>query len=535
MPEEELIRIGTRRSPLAQAQTDRVIARLPPGSSIKLIVESHGDIDDITPAHQMERPGAFTSALTDAILQGHLDAAVHSLKDLPLAAPPEAPIVAILPRDDPADVLMVRRDALAPERRLGVRCGARVGTSAPRRQAQLLAADPDLVPVDVRGNVGTRLALLSTGAIDGLVMAAAAIDRLALPPPDGVVPLRLEPSLFPGCPGQGAIAVQARHGTLAERVLGTLDDPGSREAVGIERDVLARLGGGCGAALGVFARRDGAAWKISATFADPLWVARGRFHQARTQVVAHSPETAVQAVIDALEAAPTETAPGRATRRIAITLDDDAVMDYDARVAAHGWRAVPWSLLAEEPTTTPLPPEANASRWIAVTSPRGAPYAAAVRARTGGARVAALGPATAHALRRQGLPVHAVSADGTGDGLATAIGSFRDPKGPVLLVQAEGARPDLAAGLRSLGIDHISWECYRTLARNPSPDPPPADAVLLTSPSNVRAALGHRDYLHRRPIFAIGKTTAEALVDARLSPAATLPFPSPGGLAEALS
>ncbi|HEX2065215.1 MAG TPA: hydroxymethylbilane synthase, partial [Candidatus Thermoplasmatota archaeon] len=266
-----MIRIGTRRSPLAQAQTQAVLRQLPPGSATSIVLENDGDLDRVSPLHQLDRPGAFTHALTDAISDGRLDAAVHSLKDLPLEAPPEAPVVAILPRGDPADVLVAREDACDPARPLGLARGSRVGTSAPRRQAQLQDADPGLVAVDVRGNVGTRLQLVGRGAIEALAVAACALDRLetALPPNLRRIELPLE--RFPTCPGQGAIAVQAAAGSDAAALVGTLDDAQTRAAVEAERSLLRAFGGGCGLPLGAHARkREGPeGWELHATWLSP--------------------------------------------------------------------------------------------------------------------------------------------------------------------------------------------------------------------------------------------------------------------------
>src|SRR5205823_6243378 len=134
---------------------------------------------------------------------------------------------------------------------------------------------------------------------------------------------------------------------------------------------------------------------------------------------------------------------------IAITLEPDAVAAYDSALASRGWRALAWPLLVDEPAGAPLPDETDACGWIAVTSPRGAAYAAEAYARLPRARIAALGPSTARALRRRGLPVHAVSAQGSGASLARTLAAFPTAPAPVLLVQVEDALPDLVEGLRA--------------------------------------------------------------------------------------
>lgn len=530
------ITLGTRKSPLAQAQTDRVMSLLPTGTARKVLIASEGDLDATRPIHQLERPGAFTSALTDAILEGRIDAAVHSLKDLPLQAPKEAPIVAILPRDDPADLLIHRDDAADPSRPLGLRANSRVGTSAPRRQTQILAADPELIPVDIRGNVGTRLDLLHRGVIDALLMASAAFERMPLPLPDACRPRRLDPILHPPAPGQGTIAVQAKAGSEAERVLERLDHPQTRVAVELERRVLAAMGGGCGLPLGAHAHFTNAGWSLHATLAVGEWQGSARPRLRHASATSNSPQAALAAVRETLLADEVLTPDAPAGRVVALTLAPDAVSAYAATLATKGWTPAPWPLLVEEPTGASPPPEAQSVAWVAVTSPRGAPYAASFVASLGGRvpRIAALGPATTRALRRAGLPVHVVSPRGHGADLAEALSQFPAPPGPVLLPQAEDALTDLADGLRMAGHQPLAWPCYRV---RPTPRPPDvpaaAEAIVLTSPSNVAAYLAQPSR-PRLPLLAFGRATEVAMREAGLAVHATLAHPSPSALLEAL-
>lgn len=534
MRAEEVIRVGTRKSPLAQAQTDRVLAALPHASLAKVLVESAGDLDTTRPIHEMERPGAFTSVLTDAILDGRIDAAVHSLKDLPLAAPAEAPIVAILARDDAADVIIARDDATDASRAFGLRAGARVGTSAPRRQTQVLDADPDLVPVDVRGNVGTRLKLLEAGVVDALLMAAAAFERLPLALPPRTSMRRLDPREHPGSPGQGAIAVQARRGSRAATLLAALDDPETRRAVEAEREILHRLGGGCGMPLGAHAWRDAGAWHLTAALGASDWHDRALPRVATARLQGDDPATLAAQAVLALAEAPAPVGHAPPARTLALTLSPDACAPYAARLAPRGWRALSWPLLVDEPTGAPLPSAAADARWIAATSPRAAPYAREAYERGGSrARIAALGPATARALRHERLPVHVVSREGHGASLADAIAAFPAPPQTVLLAQAEDALPDLAEGLAKDGSARVAWSCYRVRAAAPAPPfPRDAEIVVVTSPSNARALAAAPPATAR--VVAFGRATEAALVAAGVPVWRTLARPTPAGLLEVL-
>jgi hydroxymethylbilane synthase len=194
------LRIGTRGSALALAQARAIAAALPEPCELVTITTA-GDVDRV-----LGDKSRWTGALEGALLAGDIDLAVHSAKDVPGELADGTDIVAAPRRADPLDVVV-------GERRLDdVREGARVGTSALRRRAQLLAARPDLEVVELRGNVDTRLRKLQAGETDVLVLAAAGLDRLGRRDEAGG---RLEGELFVPAPGQGVIAVQARIGTPA--------------------------------------------------------------------------------------------------------------------------------------------------------------------------------------------------------------------------------------------------------------------------------------------------------------------------------
>jgi hydroxymethylbilane synthase len=522
-----LILLGTRRSPLAQAQADRVLAAIPAHSARKVIIDSAGDVDRVTPLHKMDRPGAFTHALTDAILEGRIDAAVHSLKDLPLQAPLEAPLVAVLARDDPADVLLLRSDAVDRDRPLGLKAGSRIGSSAPRRQSQFQHTDPDLVPVDVRGNVETRLRLLQCGVVDGLLMAAAAIQRLGLKLPEGIESHRLDPTRFPGCPGQGTIAIQARRESDAARLLAPLDDPATRKAVEAERALLAELGGGCGLPLGAYAQ-PGNRHMLHATYGHGDRMARwvGPCSQAAG--------TAAQALRVRPEDG-SRSGPAHA-RLVLLTLASERMGPYQRALKQAGWEAASWSPLHTIETGKPLPIDASQARWIAVTSPRAATFALqAATALSGPMRLAAVGPATARELRRLDLPVHVVAPEGTGASLAEAIARFPAEACAVLVPQAREAEGGLVEGLQQRGFAPIPWEVYSTHTTAGMPIPIAAQAIVITSPSCVRAVRAALPNPIGPRLVAFGPTTARAMQEAGLPVHATCSRRTPSGVMEALA
>ena len=245
------IRIGTRASVLATTQSELVarMIRQQLGRETELVeLTTEGDRTQAsgTPVEQAGSTGVFVSALREALLRGDVDVAVHSLKDLPTAAPDGIALAAVPAREDPRDVV-VARDGLT----LGeLPAGARVGTGAPRRVAQLLALGLSLDVVPVRGNVDTRIGKVRSGEYDAVLLARAGLARIGrLEEVTEVLdPLQMLPA-----PGQGALAVECRAGDELAGALAALDDQGSRAAVEAERAVLATLEGGCSAPVGALA------------------------------------------------------------------------------------------------------------------------------------------------------------------------------------------------------------------------------------------------------------------------------------------
>jgi hydroxymethylbilane synthase len=243
------LRLGSRRSPMAMTQAGLVARAIAAqtGRDVELVgIDSAGDRtpDLLT---QIGGTGVFVSSLRASLLAGEVDAAVHSLKDLPTGAASGIALAAVPTRDDPRDALVTRDGAKLAD----LPRGASVGTGSPRRAAQLLLLRPDIHPVPVRGNAGTRLAKVENGDLDALVLAYAGlsrIDRL-----DTVAQV-FEPDEMMPAAGQGALAVEcseAREGLVA--LLGAIDDPVSRAATTAERTLLGALQGGCAAPVGAYA------------------------------------------------------------------------------------------------------------------------------------------------------------------------------------------------------------------------------------------------------------------------------------------
>jgi hydroxymethylbilane synthase len=256
------IRIGTRRSALALAQASWVaeLLREASGRSTELVkVTTHGDVSRASLA-TIGGTGVFASALREGLLRGDYELAVHSYKDLPAVEPDELTIAAVPARADPRDVICTFGGRTLAE----LPAGARVGTGSPRRAAQLARRRADLEIVDLRGNVDTRLRKVQSGDLDGVVLAAAGLERLGIA---GRISEHFDLETWPTAPAQGAVAVEA---TPACAVLAEcIDLPRDRLAVAAERAVLAGLGAGCAAPVAVASRWDGELLELAVhVFAD---------------------------------------------------------------------------------------------------------------------------------------------------------------------------------------------------------------------------------------------------------------------------
>ncbi|GAA4075352.1 MULTISPECIES: hydroxymethylbilane synthase [Streptomyces] len=250
---EKALRLGTRRSKLAMAQSGHVAdaVRQLTGRQVELVeITTYGDTSREHLA-QIGGTGVFVVALREALLRGDVDFAVHSLKDLPTAEHPDLVLAAIPAREDARDVL-VARDGLTFEQ---LPDGARVGTGSPRRMAQLNAYARShgrtIETVPIRGNIDTRVGYVTKGELDAVVLAAAGLNRIGR---SDVVTDYLSVDTVLPAPGQGALAIEctaADAGLVA--TLAELDDPLTRAAVTAERSLLAALEAGCSAPVGALA------------------------------------------------------------------------------------------------------------------------------------------------------------------------------------------------------------------------------------------------------------------------------------------
>jgi hydroxymethylbilane synthase len=260
MPSQPLVRIGTRGSKLALTQSGIMQRRI-----AVALGAAPEDADRVAPLVQISTSGdrvqdrrllevggkgLFTKEIEEALLDGRIDCAIHSLKDMPAALPPGLVIAAIPEREDPRDAFLSHNAASIA----ALQHGAALGTASLRRQAQALHIRPDLKLVMLRGNVDTRLAKLEAGEADAIILAMAGLNRLGL----GHLPRSLiDPLEQPPAPGQGALAIETRAKDVGAPWLAAVRHAPTAIAVAAERGALAALEGSCKTAIGAHARLDG--------------------------------------------------------------------------------------------------------------------------------------------------------------------------------------------------------------------------------------------------------------------------------------
>jgi len=216
----------------------------------------------------LEGKGFFTKELEEKLLAGEIDLAVHSHKDLPTEHPPGLIIAAVSEREDPSELLLIRKEKVAASRKLELTANAVVGTSSARRKSQLLHHRPDVELKDLRGNVPTRIEKLRNGLYDAIMLAAAGVKRLQPDLADLHV-LKLPPSEFVPAPAQGALALQIREDhTELNRILQPLNNTQAARSISVERRILNLLEGGCQMPLGAFCTEQKGLLTVTACLAD---------------------------------------------------------------------------------------------------------------------------------------------------------------------------------------------------------------------------------------------------------------------------
>ncbi|MBK21554.1 MAG: hydroxymethylbilane synthase [Flavobacteriales bacterium] len=292
-----LIRIGTRGSDLALWQANFVKSKLQNlGCKVEIrVIKTKGDKIQHLSFDKLEGKGFFTKEIEDALLDKSIDLAVHSHKDLETNQPDGLEIVAVSDRENPSDMLLIKKNAYDPTKQLALKENATVGTSSARRKAMLSAFRSDLKIKDLRGNVPTRIDKLREEDYDAIVLANAGVSRLKIDLSDFQVEI-LKPQDFVPAPAQGVLGLQTRsEDEETKKYVSKINNPDVKSIVNIERSVLKKLDGGCQLPLGVYAE------KISKKY--EVWAALGQEDGSlkRVQSSFESEHDAADSIVHALK------------------------------------------------------------------------------------------------------------------------------------------------------------------------------------------------------------------------------------------
>jgi hydroxymethylbilane synthase len=568
--------VGTRTSKLASWQTRRVIEMLSaawPGVTCETRpFTTKGDKTLDKPLPEIGGKGLFTQELEDALRRGEIDAAVHSLKDLPVEDAPGLTLGAVTARADAGDCL-VARDGWTLET---LPRGAVVGTSSVRRMAQLLARRPDLEIRSIRGNVETRIRKVKEGQYDATVLARAGVERLGL---EEHVTEKLDLDVMLPAPGQGALAVQCRADDKETlEMLAAIDEPATRAAVAAERSFLEGLGGGCSAPVGAFAQSSGAGppWKLSmrAVVGSPDGKRMIRLEEAGDDpaVLGRSAartaaERGAKEILSEIEAASsqrtlTQRSPAMGTlsplggRRVVVTRSREQASAFCSKLSGLGAETVVIPAIriveADDPAAIDRAMETFAEyAWVVFTSVNGVEmFWAHLEARGlddpkfADAKVAAVGPATADALRERGVDVDFVPESFVGEEIAKGLKGISGKR--VLLLRAVMAGDELPGILSSRGAVVDDVAVYRNVPADIdsamlSELNKGVDVVAFTSGSTVRnfvAAVktqpGGDDLLSSLRFACIGPATADAARESGLNVDVVAGVHTTDGLIDAL-
>lgn len=494
----DTIVIGSRGSRLALWQANYVRKKLEALKKkvVIKIIKTKGDVITNLSFNKLEGKGFFTKEIEDALLQGEIDLAVHSFKDLPTEQPQGLAIAGNSYRETPSDWLVIRKDAVDNTLPLSLKQGAVVGTSSARRKAQLLSFRPDMEIKDIRGNVPTRVGKLEKGW-DAVMLAAAGLKRLQLDLSEYYVE-KLPPQGFVAAPAQGVLAYQIRQEDERMRaIVQHLHHPEVEQAIGVERKVLNLLGGGCQQPIGIYCEVDRKknyhVWATKATD----WSAMPK----RIYVKTTEKERLAEKVVSLLER--------QTTQNIFISRDLAQKSYFKQALSSQGHAIHDLSLLRFTTITYDVSKLIEAE-WVFFSSPRAAKFffeqATEVPKNI---KFGAIGISTARTIQK--YTDYEPEYIGRGNNVLHIAEQF----GQV----AEGQKVIFPHALHSLKTvqkylkDRVQTQNLVVYKNEPLSDfeVPKCDILVFTSPMNARTYCSKYKILPHQKIVAMGSTTGKTL------------------------
>lgn len=550
--------LGTRGSALAMWQAnavrDALVARFP-GTVIDLhVIRPEGDIDKTSSLLKIGGRGVFASALQQALLDGVIDMAVHSTKDVPTIEPAGLAIAAFPEREDARDVVVSRHGvglAGLPGRPV-------IGTSSRRRAVQARAIRPDATIIDLRGNIDTRLRKAESAEYDAVILAAAGLARMGW---EDRITEYLPIDRFVPSPGQGALAIETRaEPDPAYALARALDHRDVSLAVRLEREFLRAMGGGCTTPIGAHAVIDGEAVTLWAMIAaeDGSTMRQESFVLDRTNALREVSGIASGMMKTVVQGSSCSGVGGLRTRplagkRVLITGTDRFVHSLEAAFQPEGVHVIDMPTLEILPSSMPLALADELDRaaqgkyeWLIVTSQQTVPALAAFgRDRLeSNVRIAAVGTSTGRALRGAGFTVDLQPEIQTGPGLVAAFRSAGVAGERVLCLLGSTASETVQVGLEAMGMEVTRVESYVSRPVEAIPGEVReavhsgrVDLVVFASPLTVQTLVAQLGVdlgaLSGACLVAMGETTRDAMERAHLPVHVMSPEPTPAGIVAA--
>lgn len=489
--------IGSRGSELALWQANFVqseLRKIGVTSEIKVIKTQGDKIQDLS-FDKLEGKGFFTKEIEEALLAKETDLAVHSYKDLPTTSPDELVIAAVSYREDPSELVLIRKESVDETKKFSFKKNAVVGTSSARRKSQLLAFREDIQIEELRGNVPTRINKLREKKYDAIILAAAGIERLALDLSDLHVE-KLDPKEFVSAPAQGVLGLQIRKSdTELFEILQKLNHKEVEEAIGVERKVLNLFDGGCQLPLGVYCERcddDEVIFKAWVSKAD-TWNKLPKLIYAESRKSEGFAELIVKKINNIKPAS------------VFITRDLRK-RDYFANVLTGNGYTVKGKALIEikKVSIKGLP----SAEWVFFASKNAVRYFFEQCPEADKFKYAAVGKATSAELRKFGKQAdfigYSVDTKLTGKQFAATV-----KDSTVLFPQAKGSMRTIQQQFAN-SKQVIDMVVYETIKNNME-EIPNAEILVFTSPSNVEAFFEKNKINPGQKVVAMGDATANLL------------------------
>jgi len=517
--------IGSRGSDLALWQAKNIqdqLSGLDVESEIK-IIKTQGDNFFSRSFSRLEGKGFFTKELEDCLLDGSIDLAVHSLKDLPTQSNPGLQISALSDREDPSELLLIHPESVNIHEVFSLTARASVGTSSPRRASQLLSHRPDLEIEELRGNVPTRIQKLRDGDYDAILLAKAGVKRLGLDL-TGIHVEELSPVELIPAPGQGVLALQIREGDIQlEEKLKRIHHPEVEELVGVERGILSRFEGGCHMPLGVYCKKESGKYMVWACKADNLETFPDRFYLAEETI-----EELSQKVYEKY----TQTTQRINSVFITRELNPGGYLQNylnHKKIKLEGKSLI---------RTFPIIHKMDSSifqniDWIFFNSKNGVEYFFALHpVLKPDMKIGVIGRGSEMALREFGREADFVGETSDTTRVARKFSKLVEGK-VVLFPQSKDSLRTIQNGLNPELTKSIDLPLYETESEK-NVEIFYSDLIIFTSPSNVVSFLEENLIESGQKVIAIGKSTAAQLREYQIEPNAIPYTPDEMGLAEAI-